>query len=343
MTGALMEYGALYAKAKALYGKRLRQADFNRIAACRDVAEVAELLRGHPAWSASAQRLSGGVYVGRVELELALWQQFRQEYYSLLHFVPRQDRALMAFPVLLQEQRAILAALRRLQAGHPLSTPQTVAHSALDWKAVLTCTDMDGLIAAAGRTIYAAALRRLRPAGGGLPDYTTAEVLLRTVYFSHMYRVIQRNYAGQVRQVLLRAYGEQIDLINLIHILRLKTYFPGERDYLPLLFPFNYRLRPQLIQALCAAPDAAGVFDLLKDSPYAGAFEHVEVAEVEDYYRRAFYLFNRRQLSSGPPSICTALAYLNLKELELRALVGMVEAVKYGVSPDLSFARLTGA
>ena len=342
MIGALMDYGALCTKAKALYGKRLRLADFNRIAACHDVAEVAEYLRGHPAWSASAQRLTGGVYIGRLELELALWQQFREDYRSLLHFVPRGDKALMAFPVLLQEQRAILSALRRLQAGHPLSTPQAVVHSALDWKGLLNCTDLDGLIAAASRTIYAPALQRLRPSGGGLPDYATAEILLRSVYFSHMYRTIEHTYAGQVRQVLLRAYGEQVDLLSLIHILRLKTYFPGQRDYLPLLFPFNYHLRPPLIQALCAAPDADGVFALLRDTPYAKAFEHVEVSEVEDYYRRAFYRFNRQQLLSGPPSIFAAVAYLNLKELELRALVGMVEAVKYGVPCDLSFAQHMG-
>lgn len=342
MIGALMDYGALCTKAKALYGKRLRLSDFERIAACHDVAEVAEYLRGHPAWSASSQRLSGGVYIGRVELELALWQQFREDYQSLLHFVPRQDRALMAFPLLLQEQRAILAALRRLQAGHPVFTPQAVVHSALDWKGVLNCTDFDGLIAAAERTIYGPALRRLRPSGSGLPDYATAEILLRSVYFSHMYRVIQHNYAGEVRKILLRSYGEQIDLLNLIHILRLKTYFPDQRDYLPLLFPFNYRLRPELIRQLCAAPDVDGVFALLKDTPYAKAFERVEVGEVEDYYRRAFYQFNRRQLTSGPPSVCAAVSYLNLKELELRALVEVVEAVKYGVPCNLSFAQLIG-
>lgn len=342
MIGALMDYGALCTKAKALYGKRLRLSDFNRIAACHDVAEVAELLRSHPAWSASAQRLSGGVYIGRVELELALWQQFREDYNSLLHFIPRRDRELMDFPILLQEQRAILAALRRLQAGHPLSPPPTATRGRLDWKGLLSCTDLDGLIAASERTIYAPALRRLRPSGGGLPDYATAEILLRSVYFSHMYRVIQHNYSGQVRQVLQRSYGEQIDLINIIHILRLKTYFPGQQDYLPLLFPFNYHLRPELIRQLCAAPDVDGVFALLRDTPYAKAFEHVEVGEVEDYYRRAFYQFNRRQLVSGSPSVFAAVAYLNLKELELRALVGMVEAVKYGVACDLSFAQLIG-
>ena len=343
MIRAFMDYGALATKAKALYGKRLRQEDYTRIAALHSVAEVGEYLRGHPAWAAAARRLSGSAFVGRIELELALREQLRSDYLSICHFVPRRDRALMEFPVLLHEQRAILYTLRRLQAGQAMDVPRYNGLGRLDWKALCSCSDWEGLAAAAADTIYAPALRRLSPPDGGLPDYTAAEVLLHSVYFSHMYRIIHRNYTGETQRVLLRSYGEQIDLLNLIHILRLKAFFPQMRDYLPLLFPFNYRLRPELIRALCAASDVDGVFTLLQGTPYAGTFAHNGVAEVEESYRRVFYTFNRRQLVSGPPSIYAAAAYLNLKELELQVLVGVVEAVKYGVPCDLTLARLMGA
>ena len=64
--------------------------------------------------------------------------------------------------------------------------------------------------------------------------------------------------------------------------------------------------------------------------------------EVEDYYRRAFYLFNKKQLLTASPSIYTAVSYLNIKELEFQALVNVIESVKYGVPYDDSFARLIG-
>ena len=343
MIQGLMNYGALTTKAKALYGKRLRLADYTRMAALHAPEEVAEYLRGCPAWAAAARRLPPGSFIGRIELERALWQQFRADYLSLCHYLPRRDRDLMEFPVLLHEQRIILFALRQLQSGRPFPAPPSTGLGSLNWKALYACTDLDGLIAAADQTIFAPALRRLRPAEGGLPDYTRTEVLLHSVYFSHMYRVIHRNYTGETERVLLRSYGEQIDLMNLMHILRLKAFFPQVRDYLPLLFPFNYRLRPEKIQALCAAPDMAAVLSLLSDTPYAKAFAKADVSQLEDYYSRAFYAFNRRLLTGGPPSVCAAVAYLNLKELELQTLVGVVEAVKYGVPCDLSMARLIGA
>ena len=36
------------------------------------------------------------------------------------------------------------------------------------------------------------------------------------------------------------------------------------------------------------------------------------------------------------------MAYLNLKDLELHALVSLIESVKYGVPYDTSLARLFG-
>ena len=344
-----MRYGALCTKAKALFGKRLRLADFQHMAALHSEQEVLDYLRQQPGWKAAAAALSAGYegYVGRLELEAALWEQIRSEYESLLRFAPRQDKALLDFPILLVENRAILASLRRLKAGHARDTAVAnkllIHHSTLNVRALADSTDYDGICDAARHTIYDDALRRLRPQQGGLPDYAAAEMLLRSVYFSHMLRVIHKQYAGDTQKVLLRFYGEQIDLLNVIHILRLKTYFPDTQSFLSALFPFNYRLRPEFIRALCQAPGPDGVFELLRSSPYAGSFEDIRVTEVEDYYCRAFYSFARRQLTGGAPSIYAAVAYLNLKEMELRALVTVIESVKYGAAYDDAFAQLIGA
>jgi V/A-type H+-transporting ATPase subunit C len=349
MRAVISPYEALTAKIRAMYGKRLRFEDFERMGRCTDERQVLDDLRRAPGWAPAVANLepSEDSYVGRVELETALRGQLLREYRALLYFVPQRDRPIMNFPVLIAERDAILRAMRRLKAGadyhgmpYPLSFLQ---HSALDDHALEICQDYDGIVAAAERTIYAPVLRHLRPESGGLPDYMAAESLLRTAYFTQMYRTAAHQYAGETKALLLRAFGEQTDLLNLIHILRIKTYFPGTEDLFALLFPFNYRLKPDFLRALCAAPDAAAAFDLARRSPYGDTFRNVDVTEVEEYYRRAFYLFNRRQLLTGAPSIYSALSYLNLKETEMRELINVIESVKYGVPYDENFARLISA
>ena len=348
-----MKYGALSAKAHALYGKRLRTADFTRLASMKDPAEILNALRQQPGWSrALSQTAPGGwTYVGRVEVENALWEELWQEYRALSHYVPREDRPLMEFMVRMVERTALLTALRDLKAGRsasgdPAQASGILQHSRVDCAALARCASYDQLLAAARGSIYYPALSHLRPEPGeALPDYTIAECLLRTAYFSHMYRIARQQYAGPTRKVLLRALGEQVDLLNIIHILRLKTYFPAtpREDYLSILYPFHYRLKPELARRLCAAVDGGEVFRLLEDTPYRDCFQGVEVRDVEDYYSRALYLFNRRQLVTGPASVHTAMAYLELKQAEMRVLVNIIESVKYAVPYHAPMAELVGS
>ena len=112
--------------------------------------------------------------------------------------------------------------------------------------------------------------------------------------------------------------------------------------YLRVLFPFHYRLNPDFTRALCAAPGVDDVFALLRDSPYRDCFDGVAVGAVEEYYQRAICRFNKRQLAAVPPSIYTAVAYLELKELELSVLINVIESVKYGVPYRAELADLVG-
>ena len=350
MIDSYMRYGALAAKVKALYGKRLRFSDFEHMAGLPNEQSIPDYLRTQPGWSAavsaalSAMNSSG--YVGRMELEDALRLQIWREYEGLNHFIPRPDKNLVAFPLRQAELLAILGTLRRLKS-HGRVREGIRALPDLPFKvnrkALLSCKDYGGLLAAVHGSIYYEPLLHIRPDNpDALPDYTTTEALLRSTYFSHIYRIIYKSYTGETKSLLLRGMGERVDLLNIIHILRLKAYFPGDDQYYSALFPMNYKLKPEKIKAMCDASDVSQVFAVLQDTPYAGRFTAQDVASVEDCYRRSFYTFNKRQLVSGPPSIYTAVSYLNVKSTELKALVNVIESVKYGAHYDEEFARLVG-
>ena len=352
MIDSYMRYGALAAKVKALYGKRLRFSDFEHMAGLPNEQSILDYLRSQPGWSAavsaalSAMTPSG--YVGRMELEDALRLQVWREYEGLNHFVPRPDKNLVAFPLRQAELLAILGTLRRLKS-HGRVREGVLAMPNLPFKvnrkALASCKDYNGLLAAVQGSIYYEPLLHIRPDDPNvLPDYTTTEALLRSTYFSHIYRIIYKSYAGETKSLLLRGMGERVDLLNIIHILRLKTYFPQtpREDYAGVLFPFQYRLTMDFLRRLCEAPGAEGAYELLRESPYGDCFDETAVDAVEEYYQRAVFRFNKRQLSAVPPSIYTAIAYLELKELELGVLVNVIESVKYGVPYHAEFANLVG-
>lgn len=338
-------YEALAAKVRAMYGKRLRMEDFEHISTLHSEREVLEYLRNHPGWKRALGQVPD-MEIHRAQLETLLQNEVRQEYVALNHYVPRKDKFALSFPVMLCELDQILAVLRRLAAKGRVKPeaelpPDFLLHSKMDYAALHRCADYSELTAAARGTIYGPPLSLFQPTEQKpLPDYTATEVLLRSTYYSTLYRKAARNYEGETRRVLLRALGQQVDLLNVTHILRLKKYFPGETRYLSSLFPVHDRLKPDLIRALIDAPDVEGVFGLLASSPYASVFAERDVPSLEAYSLRTFARFNHRQLTSGAPSVYTAIAYLNLKDLAMKALINDIECVKYGVPFDPFLARL---
>lgn len=333
-------YEALATKAKAIYGKRIGRQDLERIASMRSVDGVLDQLRQLPGWSHAAEHLPQDALLTRATLEAALRKQIRQEYLSLLAFVPQKDRKIMEFPILRAEMDEILAALRHLHASiykevEPLP-PAFMSHTRVDVQALHRCTTYDGLVEATQGSIYHDALERLRSADGSLPDYGVTEALLNGVYYRHLQGIIRRRYDGEVRRILEKSVGSQVDMLNLMHILRMKRYFPQEDNYLPVLLPYHYKLKPQMIHAMCAAPSAQAVLELSEQTPYGSVFGRESGEALNDLYTATLYRTSRHQLMMGKPSIYSAVALMNLREIELKAVVSAVEAAKYQMALNTS-------
>lgn len=346
MSGAGNVLPAMGAKLRAMYGRRLRYEDFVRIAALPDVAAALDYLRG-TGWAPAMARLEG-CPLTRANVEAALRGQVGTEYARLSFFVPREDRAMLAFPVLRVELDAILACLRRLRAGRagdPLDLPRTLNYrSHMDFHLLVSAESYEDLLAAAGRTIYAPALARLSAdTREELPDYPSADCALRTAYYSHFFREARRCADAASREALLRMLGFQTDMLNLICLLRLKRFFPEVREPQSYLLPFHYRLKPAELGRIFAAPSAEAALAAIRETPYAAAFRETELSELEDYYREAMFRMDRRQFLAGPPGVSGAISYLHLKDAETGCLVNVIESVSYGVPFDDRFARLIGA
>lgn len=350
MIGAQMTYGALAVKVKALYGKRLRFSDYEALVGLSDEGAMLDYLGQHPGWCDVVARLRNqrGTALNRTTLERTLRDQVRADYLSLLHFVPKKDKALMADTVKQVDKDAILNALHRLKAGPyylgALPSSHYPLKSHVNLKGLEECASYAQLVEATQGSIYYEILKNLTLQADGLPDYTVADGLLHTAYLASVYRIIRREYKGLTQKTLLKSYGLQVDLLNLTTILRLKTYAPQapQSVYLSVLFPFHYRLKSSVLLSMCQADDVAGVFSLLQDTPYRALISPEDVRHVEQFYRHTFYQFNKRQLMGGTPSIYTPIAYLHIKASELQALINVVECVKYGVPYDKDFAKLVG-
>lgn len=337
-------YDALAVKAKAMYGRRVHRDDLLRLTSQTTIDAIAEELRQLPGWSEATAALPEGELLTRARLERALRDQVRREGLRLSAFAAREDRPLLEFSIRRTELELILAALRRLHANlfkevDPL--PSAWQHrTQIDPELLRRCTNFAELVEAVQRSIYHRALHRLLTENSSLPEYSSTEALLWSVYFRHLMELACKRYQGDVRRMMEFSVGSQMDMMNLLHALRLKRYFPNTDNFLPVLVPYHYRVKPEQIHAMCTAPSLDAAMELIEATPYASVFRGAKMEELQDLYHTTLYKTCRRQLVMSKPSVYSAVAYLNLRELELQAVVTAVEASKYQLSLTPSFLRM---
>ena len=124
---------AVLAKARALYGSRLRADDYRRLMACRTMTELAAALKEYPLYSEALAEVNPQ-YARRVQLENLLRQSLYTRYDSLCRYDRSAGSKVYEYFTLCCEVDELTAAMRCLDAGRPgdylFRLPEFLQHAA---------------------------------------------------------------------------------------------------------------------------------------------------------------------------------------------------------------------
>lgn len=338
-------YIALSAKVRALYGGRMTAEDYRQLMAKRTLPEAVAFLQGHRGYAAALAGITpSGIH--REALEIALRRSYVAEYQRIFRFLSLEDKELLRFPIYRAEQEAILTAMRRLSSQHILQ-PEAVWSETLKRKSRLRVGQLSiassfrEIVCAAQDTIYASALER-SAVEGETPSPAFVDNMMRIAYYARLYKLVSARYAGQTRQILRQSLDSETDLLNLVQFLRLKRHFSQEDvQRYSFSLPCSHKLSKSYVQQLLAAPDYEEALALVREGPYASLFQSISPTGLEAYLYELQFRFNQRQLRGAVPTIYTPIAYLTLKEIELRNIISIIECIRYQISPE-TYVTLIG-
>ncbi len=360
----LMTYGAVATKCRALWGMRLRSDDYRRIVSLPNVAQVANFLRSQPRWSGALDGMNLQE-VTRTQLETALTRFNVEEYLRLMPYMDKADIELMKYPVLVVEISQIMRFLQFARIGkhesYTFNMPHFFdRHSKINYQALSHASNYDELLDAVSKTDFVHILQRLRPEGGGFPEFSTVEIALRGHYLRSLYDNIKKTRTGNDRTRLLDNVGMQADLHNIVVIMRLRSFYAAgdsakkdeassqskdvaqhETLVYKYLLPINHRLKADFIRSMYLAPTNDELMKLLRSSFY-GKFFAADEPYAEKYSQNIRYEFYRSGIHESLPTVMTMLSYMNLAELELNNLIQAIECVKFKVPPEEAAKFFTG-
>lgn len=341
----MASYYAVSAKVHALYGNRMTPEDYQQLLSKKSVRDAALFLREHRGYGAGLSGL-GTQTIHREDLESALRHVYVDEYCRIFSFM-QNDKELLRFPIYRAEQDAILTTMHHLTSTHmlePVTTwaPVLGSKSRLDLVALKNAKTFSDIAAAAKDTIYGSALARISTADDRVPTQAFVDNMLQVAYYARLYKILSRNYTGETRRIVKRSLDNETDLLNLVQFLRLKKHFSPEdiqRYSFPL--PCSPKLQKSHVQQLLSTAGFDEAFQMVKDGPYGALFTSIKPSGLEAYLYTLQYQFSRRQLRAATPTVYTPIAYLTLKEIELRNIISIIECIRYEVDPR-SFVTLIG-
>lgn len=337
MIKSLIRHSALSAKVYGLYGLRLKNEDFEELLKKRSISEIAGFLKETPAYSVALSGVNEKL-VHRGQIESILRRNLFDEYIKLYKFATGSDKKTLETLFVKYEVEQILNFLRLFRANISnefiYSIPEfIIKNSKINFIKMSECKNYDEFLSVLEETNYYNILKEYKFEND--IDFSYVETLLYSYYYSNVINKALPLFKGKIEELLDKSIGSQIDILNITRIYRLKEYYNCEPANINLhIIPIYYNLKKSTIENMINSKTSKEVLDIVDTTPYSKLFQNSKFPYIEQYLYNFIKMFSKLIMRSGIPSINVSIAYLNLKEIEIKNIISVIEGKRYNMNVD---------
>ncbi|MBR0575344.1 V-type ATPase subunit [Proteiniclasticum sp. BAD-10] len=335
-----MDSPAIASKAKAMYGNRLKQEDYEELIRKRSVPEIAAYLKNETDYGASLKDIYENT-IHRGQLEQLIRRHMFQRLLKLLKFSQLTKNEFYKMNLIQREIDIILMSVRALTPDKfedddrfddmVMSLPVFLNdYLSFNMAALPSAKTFGDILKVLERTPYHGILQAYPPDKEGKLDYTSMERELQSYYYEYVFEVINRTFKGKRKKELLEIYRTQIELSNITKIYRFKKFFKvTNAEIRKAMLGNKTRMSRAQIDELIELPTAEDVLKALESSKYHLYIDDDDYVFIEYYANKIKYNLAKRYMhfSIDAPLIFTA--YSILFETEVQNLVNIIEGIRY--------------
>lgn len=330
--------GALSAKAKAMYGRRITHSDYQALIQKKTVADVASYLKHETYYS---DILSGinEANIHRGQLEMLLRYDWFNRFSALLRYGNEKSH-FYHYIIGHNEIEQIMACLHMIEHGDQLELvskmPVHLAHyMSFDLFALAKVSDYDQLLEVVAHTPYYQTLLDARPRYMDEFDYVGVESKLTKIYYDDLIKTIHSLFSGEKRDKIEQMFTVQIELNNIIKIYRLKKYYNTSPDKIrEVVTPHYGFFSKEMVDRLIEADNADDVLEQLRNSRYKNYVSDQSFMYIEYQAKAINYAMNRQSMNFSTDPDFVLMSYMVLSETEVDNLVNIIEGIRYHIAPD---------
>lgn len=330
---------AIASKARAMYGKRLRLADYTEMMKKSTVAEIALYLRDNTYYEGALMDISPE-NTHRGQLEDRLRTVRYQQYAALTRYSFSRTAGFWQYLFLWDETEQVINLMRYIGAGsegeYYASYSSTLQrYCSYDLTALLHCRDYDSLMEVMQGTEYGKILKKHPPKDErekNQIDLVFCERDLKVYYYDRIFALIGKEFAGGAAEELTELFMAQIDAENLADAYRLRRFFKSDPDYIhSALLPYK-TMSQKLIEQITQCADNKALTEVLEDSRFMKSGK-MDEDFIENLTLRERERVSRKELRYSTHPAVTLVSYMTQTQIELTNLTNIIEGIRYGLNP----------
>ena len=329
---------AILSKARAMYGKRLTDKDYQNLLNCSTVSDVLTYLKSHTKYSTLLNSISEkDVHRGR--LELILKQQLFYDFASLCRYEMSAGEQFSRYIIIRTEIEQILHYLmlfnsKKLNEYIYALPVYFDKHTKIDLNAMSKTDDYAKFLSVLHNTPYYDILVNFKPDKNNHLNIPQIENALYKYFYDEVFNVISNCTKGATQKQLNYIFNNHIDLTNFVRILRLKKYYDMSGDDIKEnLLPFG-TLKEHQIDSMCNASNSKEVFTIMQNTNCGKAINNMEYAFAGEIAARGLYDIGRKNIRFSTSPTVVMMSYIFLEEAELSNVINIIEGVRYQVDDE---------
>lgn len=323
---------AVLARAKAKYGKRLKEKDYKALLECKSVPEVMSYLKSKTRYiNAFGEANERGIR--RRLFENLLRQFLTNEIDTLCRYDTSVGEKLSSFITHKSEINALVQFMIILNSSGKQSFVFTVPlHIAkkteINVAALTASTNFEEMLEALSGTKYRKILAPYKD--DELLPIPEIETKLYNSLYGELYEIIEhtdRTESGELKDLL----DTVIDYKNFITIFRLKKYYNTEAEKIKKYLLSFGSLSEKDLKGMCEAASADEVFNIMRNTRQGRIIGRIEYRHRGDIPKFVEFEKARHNMYFSNSPATVMVSYTLLGELELSNLIVIIEGARYNV------------
>lgn len=345
--GAVTTYSALSGKSRAMFRRLLKETDYNELMKKRSVGEIADYIKSNTHFSDSLEE-EDPLTIHRGHLENVLRRSLMEDYGKLISFSTGNVRNFIRVMYMRHEIESLKLLFRTYASG---PGNQGLLNDSLLSLSRCARISIPKLAASRNAVEFVAGLEGsdyyplLRPyiSDDGAFQLFNIEMRLDSYYYDRIHDAMKSAFSREDERIVNRLYGVEIDLFNMLTIYRGKVFFQMDRDVInSYLIPYYGTVSKQEKTAMLDAKDRDELHVLIAKTKYAEAFTGKDERWYELNIQNYLYRVNGALFRQEAFSIACVLAYLTLRECELKNIVSLIEGIRYRLPAETLSQYLIG-